>query len=323
MPQVLFGAHKTEVEFKFGLMDVIEYRISDMLDWGKERKGGVRFPKVPPADGNYAGECYAVCPVCDKDYWVDITVSDNVIAAGWTRSPTSTGRGTRLAAEPRTRSLRATERRSFPGPTATARAAPPNSVHDALAGSRTTFELDALGRVTAVQAPAGAQTHAYDAAGNHSTAHWTTDDGDAVGAREYTGSLLTQAGRTRYAYDDAGRVILRQRSRLSKKPGAWHYTWNAEDQLIQTVTPDGTVWRYEYDPFGRRTAKERLTEEGTVAERTDFTWHRFTLVLPQSLQLRPQPAHVDRPPRTVRPSRGRSLPRRLAGASRLRRRAEQ
>ncbi|MEK8142227.1 RHS repeat domain-containing protein [Streptomyces sp. M10(2022)] len=39
------------------------------------------------------------------------------------------------------------------------------------------------------------------------------------------------------------------------------------------TTPDGAVWRYQYDPLGRRTAKQRLADDGsTILEQTSFTW---------------------------------------------------
>jgi RHS repeat-associated protein len=44
------------------------------------------------------------------------------------------------------------------------------------------------------------------------------------------------------------------------------------------ITPDGTTWRYCYDPLGRRIAKQRLVTEGeTVEEQVDFTWDGTTL----------------------------------------------
>ncbi|MFF9803271.1 RHS repeat domain-containing protein, partial [Streptomyces rochei] len=53
----------------------------------------------------------------------------------------------------------------------------------------------------------------------------------------------------------------------------WRYEWDAEDRLKAVVTPDGTRWRYTYDPLGRRTAKLRLAADGeTVVEGVDFTW---------------------------------------------------
>jgi RHS repeat-associated protein len=54
--------------------------------------------------------------------------------------------------------------------------------------------------------------------------------------------------------------------------------WDAEDRLTGVVTPDGTSWRYLYDPLGRRMAKQRLADDGeTPIEQVDFTWDRATL----------------------------------------------
>jgi YD repeat-containing protein len=44
------------------------------------------------------------------------------------------------------------------------------------------------------------------------------------------------------------------------------------------TTPDGTRWRYRYDPLGRRTAKQRLAADGeSVVEEVRFTWDDLTL----------------------------------------------
>ncbi|GAA2412935.1 hypothetical protein GCM10010420_47990 [Streptomyces glaucosporus] len=152
-------------------------------------------------------------------------------------------------------------------------------VDDLLNGTRT-FDLDAVGRVTTVRAQNWTESYAYDAAGNQTTAAWPTTHAaaDATGERTYTGTRLTQAGRIRYEYDAAGRTVLRQKTRLSKKPDTWRYTWDAEDRLVSVTTPDGTVWRYLYDPLGRRTAKQRLTDTGEVAEQVDFTWDGPVLI---------------------------------------------
>ncbi|MFE7115106.1 RHS repeat-associated core domain-containing protein, partial [Streptomyces sp. NPDC057654] len=152
------------------------------------------------------------------------------------------------------------------------------AVDDLLSGPRT-FGLDATGRVTSVDAPGWTERYAYDAAGNQSEAHWPADHpgAEARGARVYTGTRVTRAGGVRYEYDALGRVVLRQKTRLSRKPDTWRYAWDAEDRLTSVTTPDGTRWRYRYDPVGRRTAKQRLTESGEVAEQTDFTWDGPTL----------------------------------------------
>ncbi|GAA0466283.1 putative T7SS-secreted protein [Streptomyces sp. NPDC046215] len=144
-----------------------------------------------------------------------------------------------------------------------------------------TFELDAAGRVTSVEAPGWSERYAYDAAGNQTEATWPPDHpgAEAQGSRTYTGTRITRAGGVRYAHDALGRVVLRQKTRLSRKPDTWRYEWDAEDRLTSVVTPDGTRWRYRYDPLGRRIAKERLSgPSGEVVERVDFTWDGATLI---------------------------------------------
>ncbi|MBC9712132.1 RHS domain-containing protein [Streptomyces sp. TRM66268-LWL] len=153
------------------------------------------------------------------------------------------------------------------------------AIDDHLAGARR-FDLDAAGRVTAVHAANWTETYAYDEAGNQTTAAWpSTHPGhEATGPRTYEGTRITRAGGIRYEHDALGRVTLRQKTRLSRKPDTWRYEWDAEDRLIATTTPDGTLWRYTYDPLGRRTAKLRLAGDGeTVVERVEFTWDGTTL----------------------------------------------
>ena len=152
-------------------------------------------------------------------------------------------------------------------------------IDDHLAGTRR-FDLDATARVTAVHASNWSESYAYDTAGNQTHATWPDfmPGREATGDRAYTGTCITRAGNVRYEHDAAGRIILRQKTRLSRKPDTWRYTWDAEDRLTSVVTPDGTTWRYRYDPLGRRIAKQRLSADGeTVAEQTDFTWDGTTL----------------------------------------------
>ncbi|MEV0369904.1 DUF6531 domain-containing protein [Streptomyces sp. NPDC050636] len=152
-------------------------------------------------------------------------------------------------------------------------------IDDHLNGVRR-FELDTAGRVTTVSAHNWTETYAYDAAGNQTHATWPDrhPTPEARGERTYTGTRIDRAGGIRYEYDAAGRTTLRQKTRLSRKPDTWHYTWDAEDRLIACITPDGTTWRYTYDSRGRRTAKQRLTPDGqSIAEQVVFTWDGTTL----------------------------------------------
>ncbi|MEU0301652.1 putative T7SS-secreted protein [Streptomyces sp. NPDC006175] len=145
---------------------------------------------------------------------------------------------------------------------------------DQLRGTRT-FDLDPNGRVTAVHASNWTERYAYDSAGNQTEASWPAahPGQEAIGAREYAGTAIIRAGKVRYENDPLGRVTLRQKTRLSRKPQSWRYEWDPEDRLRSAITPDGTVWCYEYDALGRRTEKQRLAEDGvTILERVTFTW---------------------------------------------------
>ncbi|GLP67965.1 hypothetical protein TUSST3_45870 [Streptomyces sp. TUS-ST3] len=142
------------------------------------------------------------------------------------------------------------------------------------------FDLDAAGRVTAVHATNWTETYAYDEAGNQTSATWPAEhpSSESTGIREYVGTRITRAGNVRYEHDEAGRITLRQKTRLSRKPDTWRYEWDTEDRLRAVTTPDGTRWRYLYDPLGRRIAKQRLAPDGeSVLEQVDFTWDGTTL----------------------------------------------
>ena len=155
----------------------------------------------------------------------------------------------------------------------------PREVTDLLRGNRG-FDLGPAGRVTRVTTAAGAtETYAYDALGNTLTSSVSgRDDARGVdGDREYDGHLLRRAGRTHYDYDAEGRLTRVQRSTLSGQRNVWTYTWDALGQLIETATPDGTRWRYQYDPLGRRRAKLRLDGHGEIVERTLFDWDETRL----------------------------------------------
>jgi RHS repeat-associated protein len=152
-------------------------------------------------------------------------------------------------------------------------------IDDQVSGPRR-FDLDQAGRVTAVHAANWTERYAYDEAGNQTQASWPTSHPgqEATGDRAYTGTRITRAGRVRYEHDALGRIVLRQKTRLSRKPETWHYEWDTEDRLTSVTTPDGTRWRYTYDPLGRRTAKLRLAEDGeTITEAVLFTWDGTTL----------------------------------------------
>ncbi|MFF9567459.1 putative T7SS-secreted protein [Streptomyces sp. NPDC014685] len=152
-------------------------------------------------------------------------------------------------------------------------------VDDQLAGTKR-FDLDLTGRVTAVHAAGWTERYAYDEAGNQTDASWpSTHPGqETMGPRNYNGTMIARAGRIHYEHDALGRITLRQKTCLSRKPDTWRYEWDAEDRLRSVTTPDSAVWRYAYDALGRRTSKQRLATDGaTVLEQVTFTWDGTTL----------------------------------------------
>ncbi|MGK5534110.1 DUF6531 domain-containing protein [Streptomyces sp. URMC 129] len=142
------------------------------------------------------------------------------------------------------------------------------------------FELDPLGRITAVhqhtaEGPS-ARFFAYDALGNRrdDTTPELPSAGEPSADGDRSGALPRRVGRTGYEYDAQGRVIRRSRRLLSGGSKVWNYEWDAHDRLIAVITPDGRRWRYLYDPLGRRTAKQLLSRDDgeTVVQEIRFTW---------------------------------------------------
>ncbi len=155
-------------------------------------------------------------------------------------------------------------------------------IDDLLAGPRR-FDLDAVGRITGVHGAGWTERYAYDTAGNVTHGDWptpaptATDEPDARGERVFSGTLVRRAGDVRYEHDAQGRVTLRQQRRRSGRPLTWRYQWDSYDRLVSVTTPDGDLWRYRYDPLGRRVAKERVADDGTVGERVGFVWDGIVL----------------------------------------------
>ncbi|MFE9385101.1 DUF6531 domain-containing protein [Streptomyces sp. NPDC007025] len=137
-------------------------------------------------------------------------------------------------------------------------------IRELTAGTRR-FDLDPLGRVTAVHAHGWTEKYAYDTAGNQS--HAQAPAHPATGDREHDGTLIRRAGRTSYEHDTAGRLTRKTRTLLNGQTRTWTYAWNNHDRLISATNPSGETWHYTYDPLGRR-----LTKTGPEGRSTTFTW---------------------------------------------------
>ncbi|GAA1271876.1 hypothetical protein GCM10009665_70000 [Kitasatospora nipponensis] len=126
------------------------------------------------------------------------------------------------------------------------------------------YQLDQRARITAVTGADWSERYAYDRLGRVRTSPEGTLD---------ERGLPRTSGRTSYDHDGQGRVVRRTRRLLSGGRLTWEYRWDGQDQLTEVVVPDGTLWRYGYDPLGRRIAKRHLTADGTgVIEESSFVW---------------------------------------------------
>ncbi|GAB1815538.1 DUF6531 domain-containing protein [Mycobacterium sp. MUNTM1] len=97
------------------------------------------------------------------------------------------------------------------------------------------------------------ETTFFDAADNVTTAI-NADAHDTLPWR-YEGMRLIDDGHFRCRYDAAGRLIHTSRVREDGEPETWDYQWDAWDRLRTVTTADGQIYRYTYDPAGRRIAK--------------------------------------------------------------------
>jgi predicted nucleic acid-binding Zn ribbon protein len=69
----------TEAEFKIGFLNLDKYRLGEKLRWNDNGKG-LRVPKVRPTNGDYEGKAYAECPTCYKEFWLQVSVKDDILA---------------------------------------------------------------------------------------------------------------------------------------------------------------------------------------------------------------------------------------------------
>ncbi|MDX6517106.1 MAG: hypothetical protein QOH73_2772, partial [Gaiellaceae bacterium] len=133
------------------------------------------------------------------------------------------------------------------------------AITDSLDGERS-FTADEVGRIHTVATDGvPRERYDYDKAGN------------LVGAGaerwELDGTMLVRSDDTTFEYDEKGRLVAR-----IDPTGTWHFTWNAEDQMVQAITPAGDRWHYRYDGFSRRIAKQRLAADNTILEEVHFAW---------------------------------------------------
>jgi RHS repeat-associated protein len=90
----------------------------------------------------------------------------------------------------------------------------------------------------------------------NSTAKWQSVSVNVPGGTAQTGNVLVPPATQSFSYDTDGNLL---------GDGLWDYTWDAENRLIQMITPTtaynagvpGVKLTFEYDDQGRRIAKRR------------------------------------------------------------------
>ena len=180
-------------------------------------------------------------------------------------------------------------------------------ITDQIRGVETSYDVDAMGRVTRVthqQAggntsqgnhagvspraqyskasssqsnqcgmPGGEESYSYSQAGVLTKLHPDTATRWADDVDTYGGTMPHQVGRTRFTYDKAGRVTQTVTKRLSKKPLVKHFYYDHGTQPVGYEDSDhpGVGWRYLYDGACRRVGKEQInTATGEVTSRVMF-----------------------------------------------------
>jgi RHS repeat-associated protein len=119
------------------------------------------------------------------------------------------------------------------------------------------------------------EAYTYDSVGNITSMRVNGNSANGEVLAYGPGSRLLQKGDTRYEYDLEGRLVRKiEGSNGSAK--VWSYTWNALDQLRMITTPDGQVWKYRYDAFGRRVAKHNVEDAGSTTR--VFVWDKEVVV---------------------------------------------
>ena len=114
----------------------------------------------------------------------------------------------------------------------------------------TTGSTAAASPVTGATSRPGLNGHA-----NHNATSAAADS-----AVDFVGTKPVRVGRTAYTYDDAGRVVRTVTKRLSRKPLVHEFFYATNEQPIGFISSDNNHlgWRYIYDPYGRRVAKEAI-----------------------------------------------------------------
>jgi RHS repeat-associated protein len=131
---------------------------------------------------------------------------------------------------------------------------------------RMQYTHDSRGYLTAAHLPGAHTEHrSPDALGN---LYRSPDHSD----RRYgPGGALLEADGNRYTYDADGNLI----EKITSEGSRWQYGYDAAGQLRQVLRPDGTILNFSYDALGRRVAKRQEGREVRWLWDGDVPLHEF------------------------------------------------
>lgn len=134
----------------------------------------------------------------------------------------------------------------------------------------TDYEYDARGRLAGRAPEQGThEAFRFDETNN-------LFDARSPGKRTFeAGNRLVKDGDTIYHWDDAGRLVAKQRS-VGSEVQTTRYAWNGQGLLSMVVLPDDTQIEFTYDPFLRRLEKVVFRPDGEghllTTRRVRYVW---------------------------------------------------
>ncbi|WP_420829460.1 RHS repeat domain-containing protein [Nannocystis pusilla] len=163
-----------------------------------------------------------------------------------------------------------------------------HTVQDARWGL-TEYRHDRSDRILVAQRQrSGHESFRYDAVGLVAHARRVAPEGERDLAYLHdTAGRLHRVGDTEHTYDEAGRLVRKTVRRNGFRPQSWAYRWDSLDRLAEVRTPEGQIWRYSYDPLGRRVRKYNPATRESV----HFTWDGDVLL--REVFLKPRGAQHD------------------------------
>ena len=69
-------SNQKEIEIKIGFLNLIYYKLGNKIEWTDGLKG---LKGKRPLNGDLIGEGYVVCDPCDRDFWVDVVIKNDII----------------------------------------------------------------------------------------------------------------------------------------------------------------------------------------------------------------------------------------------------